>query len=131
MRLWVDLVKFWLHQQNLPRNILPRVILKSEACTECYMSIPVAIFQPIFAEEKIISVKVKCEDGTKFLWMELIPSKHLLIQSRQWKHQGNVLNLFKVNKKNKTSMTSFWCLYYWRYCWLSCWLMSLLLILNK
>ena len=26
-----------------------------------------------------------------------LPSQHLLVQSRQWKHQNNVRNLFKVN----------------------------------
>ena len=37
----------------------------------------------------------------------------LLVQSQQWKHQNNVLNLLKVNHKYTriTSITSFWCLY--------------------
>ena len=42
-------------------------------------------------------------------------SIHLLhVQSKQWKHQNNVPNMFKANnKKIKTTLiTSFWCLYY-------------------
>ena len=41
------------------------------------------------------------------------PGRHLLVQSHQWKHQGNVRNLFKCNNKDTrtTLMTSFWCLY--------------------
>ena len=43
----------------------------------------------------------------------LEPSRHLLVQSQQWKHQNNVWNRFKVNIKDTrmTSMTSFRCLY--------------------
>ena len=33
------------------------------------------------------------------------PSRHLRVQIQQWKHQGNVCNLFKVNCKD-TSMLS-------------------------
>ena len=42
-----------------------------------------------------------------------LPSRALLVQSQQWKHQSNVWKLFKVNNKDTrtTSMTSFWCLY--------------------
>ena len=41
------------------------------------------------------------------------PSQHLLAQGQQWKHQNNMLNLFKVNNKGTrtTSLTSFWYLY--------------------
>ena len=41
------------------------------------------------------------------------PSQYLLVQRRQWKHQNNLSNLFKVNNKNTitTSMTSFWFMY--------------------
>ena len=47
----------------------------------------------------------------KFL---LSPSRHLLAQSEQWKHQNNVRNLSKVNNKNyrTASMKSFWCIFY-------------------
>ena len=45
-----------------------------------------------------------------FLWF---PSRHLLFQNQQWKHQNNFWNLFKINNK-RTRMTSFW----WLYCWL-------------
>ena len=43
------------------------------------------------------------------------PSRHLLIQSQQRKHQNNVWNLFNVNNKDirTTSLTSFWCLYWY------------------
>ena len=38
------------------------------------------------------------------------PSPHfLLVQTKQWKHQNNVWNLFKVIYKN--IKTSFWCLF--------------------
>ena len=53
MRLWIDLVNAWPHQQNLPGNNLALGTLKSEACTKCYVAIPVAIFQLTSAEEKI------------------------------------------------------------------------------
>ena len=50
----------------------------------------------------------------------LQPSRDILVQSQQWKHQSNVWNLFKVNNKDtRTSMTLnrfhslFWCFYYW------------------
>ena len=37
------------------------------------------------------------------------PSRHLPVQSQQWKHQNNVWNRFKVNNNNNrtTSLTSF------------------------
>ena len=40
-------------------------------------------------------------------------SRHLLVQSQQWRHQNNVWNLFQVNNKdNRTmSLTSLSCLY--------------------
>ena len=43
------------------------------------------------------------------------PSRHLLIQSQQRKYQNNVWNLFNVNNKDirTTSLTSFWCLYWY------------------
>ena len=31
--------------------------------------------------------------------LETIPNQNLLVQSQQWKHQNNVQNLFKVNRK--------------------------------
>ena len=41
------------------------------------------------------------------------PSRLLLVQNQQWKHQNNVWNLFKVtNKDSRTpSFKSFWCFY--------------------
>ena len=48
----------------------------------------------------------------EFYWK--LPSHRLLVQSRQWKCQYNVWNLFKVNFKGTRSMslmTSFCCLY--------------------
>ena len=47
------------------------------------------------------------------LYVETVTSRHLLVQSQQWKHQNNMWNLFKVNNKDTktTSVTSFWCLY--------------------
>ena len=40
----------------------------------------------------------------------LYPSRHLLVQSQQWKHQKNVWNMLKVNNKGveTTLMVSFW-----------------------
>ena len=45
---------------------------------------------------------------------KVLPSRHLLVQSQQWKHQNNVWNLFKVNDKDFRikSMMSLWCIYY-------------------
>ena len=40
----------------------------------------------------------------------LCPTRHLLVQSQQWKQQNNVWNLFKGNNKD-TRITSFCCLY--------------------
>ena len=47
-----------------------------------------------------------------------IPSRHLLVQSQQWKHQNNMRNLFKVNNVNDNQNdvsdkfeTFFWCFY--------------------
>ena len=42
-----------------------------------------------------------------------LPSRQLLVYSQHWKHQKNVLNLFKVNNKDTrtTPITSFWCLF--------------------
>ena len=40
------------------------------------------------------------------------PSRHLLIQSQQWKNQYNGWNLFEVNNKD-TKTTSFWCFHCW------------------
>ena len=56
-----------------------------------------------------------------------LPSRHLLVQSQQWKHQNNVWNLFNVNnKENKNGVvlvslsltlnrfsTLFWCFHCW------------------
>ena len=43
----------------------------------------------------------------------IVTSWYLLVQSQQWKHQNNMRNLFKVNRKDTrtTSLTLFWCLY--------------------
>ena len=43
--------------------------------------------------------------------MSTCPSRHLLVQSQQLKHQNNVWNMFKVNNKDSrtTSLTLFWC----------------------
>ena len=35
----------------------------------------------------------------------ILPCRHLLVQSQQWKHQNNVWNMFKINNKD-TWMTS-------------------------
>ena len=39
-----------------------------------------------------------------------LPSRHLLVQSQQWKQQNNMWNIFRVNKKETrmTSMALFW-----------------------
>ena len=31
---------------------------------------------------------------------KILPTWHLLVQSRKWKHQSNARNMFKVNKKD-------------------------------
>ena len=43
----------------------------------------------------------------------IVTSWYLFVQSQQWKHQNNMRNLFKVNRKDTrtTSLTLFWCLY--------------------
>ena len=54
------------------------------------------------------------------------PSRHLLVQKQQWKHQNNVWNLFKVNNKDTRRLvlvslllslnrihTLFWCYHCW------------------
>ena len=53
-------------------------------------------------------------------FVKFYPSQHLPDQSQQWRHQNNILNLFKVNSKDikKTSVTSifptfFWFSHYW------------------
>ena len=53
-------------------------------------------------------------------FVKFYPSQHLPDQSQQWRHQSNILNLFKVNSKDikKTSVTSifptfFWFSHYW------------------
>ena len=42
------------------------------------------------------------------------PSRYLLAQCQQWKHQNNVKNLFKFGNKDirTTSTRLFWCLYW-------------------
>ena len=41
------------------------------------------------------------------------PNGHLLVQSKEWKHQSNVWNLFKLKNENTRTMPimSLWCLY--------------------
>ena len=43
--------------------------------------------------------------------LNLYLSQYLLVLSQQWKHQNNVCNLLKVNKKETKLMSvrSFWC----------------------
>ena len=40
------------------------------------------------------------KDFTEYFYGEIIPSRHLLVQSQQWKPQNNMGNLFKVNNKD-------------------------------
>ena len=42
------------------------------------------------------------------------PSRHLLVQSQQWKHKNNVWNIFKVDNVDPlTPSMTFWCLYWY------------------
>ena len=50
---------------------------------------------------------------TNNLKTKVVTSKHLLVQSQQWKHLNNMWNLLKFNIKDSKTVTlaSFWCLY--------------------
>ena len=61
---------------------------------------------------------------TQFIWSKLsikccedcrvlVPSRYLLVESQQWKHENNLWNLFKaINKDTRMILlTSFWFLY--------------------
>ena len=54
--------------------------------------------------------KKRWPEMNEFLRWQIIgfPSRHLLVQSQQWKHQSNVWNMFKVNNKDtrRSSLTS-------------------------
>ena len=40
-------------------------------------------------------------------WAYIVPNRHLLINSQQWKQQDNVWNILKVkNKETRTTLTS-------------------------
>ena len=44
----------------------------------------------------------------------LLPSRNLLVQSQQWKHQKHLWNLLKVNNKDfRMTSVTFWRLYCW------------------
>ena len=72
------------------------------------------------------------------------PSRHLLVQSQQWKHQNNVWNLTKVNNKDTDVndvvlvsllltlyklYTLFWCFHCWL--WTSKWSLGQILIISE
>ena len=63
----------------------------------------------------------------KFCHLFWLPIRYLFVQSQQWKHPNNVLNLFKVNSKDirTTSFTLLWtlnrfhtllwCFHFWKW----------------
>ena len=61
-------------------------------------------------DKKYLACTACCES---FNCRYIVTSWYLLVQSQQWKHQNNMRNLFKVNRKDTrtTSLTLFWCLY--------------------
>ena len=54
-------------------------------------------------------LSIKCREDCRVL----VPSRYLLFESQQWKHENNVWNLFKaINKDTRMILlTSFWFLY--------------------
>ena len=65
--------------------------------------------QPLSTFE--ITILFQVETSTNNFNSSISPSRHILVQSQQWKHQSNVWNLFKVNDKDigTASLNPFWC----------------------
>ena len=96
--LWNKIVHFvieMLHKENFKSSNLRNVSLEKQLFRKKWN---------YFIKQKYLAENIE-------EWKHY-PRWHLSGQSRQWKHQNNVWNLFKVDNRDirTTSVTSFWCL---------------------
>ena len=77
-----------------------------------YLLLTAIILQFIFSSSDIVNREnILFPQKSHFYW-KMQPSRHLLIQIQQWKHQNSLGNLFKVNYRGirARAFTLFWCL---------------------
>ena len=128
---WIDNLQKW--SQGISRKDANR--------SQIFNQNPlIFIMQDCVNQRKVYTIVSKGLAWQKFFFSLLkfqvsaLPRNHLLVESKQWKHQNNVWNLFKINKKGTRSNTIevvqvsllltlnryhklFWCFHCW--CWTS------------